>query len=97
MERTPKSITITLPDGVEQYEQDIRRFVDAMCYKLGVHAKKGRWEDLPIESALELMKGEVTELEQAIDGNNTIEVLLESADVANFAMIIASIFVERGK
>lgn len=97
MERTPKSITITLPDGVEQYEQDIRRFVDAMCYKLGVHASKGRWEDLPIDRAVGLMEMEITELRDAIDGNNTIEVLLESADVANFAMIIASIFVERGK
>lgn len=92
-----KQITITLPDAVDIYEQDIRRFVDAMVYKLGVHSSKGRWEDLPVNKAFDLLVGELKELKEAIGGKNLIEILLESADVANFALIIASIAIERGE
>lgn len=90
-------ITFNLPPEVEQYEHDIRRFVDAMVYKLKVHSKKGRWEDLPSIQALSLLKQEVEELEKAMAEGNMIETMLEAADVANFALIIASIAVERGK
>lgn len=90
-------ITFTLPPEVEQYEHDIRRFVDAMVYKLKVHSKKGRWEDLPATAALELLAGEVTELTKAMVEGNMVETMLEAADVANYALIIASIAVERGK
>lgn len=93
----PASFTVSLPPEVAQYEQDLRRFVDAMVYKLQVHAKKGRWENLPIGKALELMQGEVGELTEAVERGNLVEILLESADVANFALITASIAVERGK
>lgn len=92
-----KQITFNLPPEVEQYEHDIRRFVDAMVYKLRVHAKKGRWEDLPAAKALELLNGECIELAQAMHEGNTVETMLEAADVANYALIIASIIVERGK
>lgn len=91
-----KKMIIQLPEAVAQYEHDIRRFVDAMVYKLNVHSKKGRWSDLDITKAISLMKGEVAELEEAVAGGNLIETLLESADVANFAMIIAAIAIERG-
>jgi len=91
-----KIITITIPDEVEPYEHDIRRFVDAMVYKLGVHSKKGRWENLPIAKAHGLLMGEAVELIDAIQGNNTVEILLEAADVANYAMITATIAIERG-
>lgn len=90
-------LTIKLPPEVEQYEHDIRRFVDAMVYKLKVHHRKGRWENLPVDGAISRLEGEVMELRDAVRGGNTIEVLLEAADVANYAMIVASITVERGK
>lgn len=92
-----KKLTIALPDEVEQYEHDIRRFVDAMVYKLKVHAGKGRWEDMPMTKAQALLAGETLELQQAIDGGNLVEVLLESADVANFCLIISAIAIERGE
>lgn len=91
-----KKLTITLPDEVEQYEHDIRRFVDAMVYKLKIHAKKGRWEALPMGKALALMDGEREELVNAIVGQNLIEILTEAADVANFCLIISAIAIERG-
>lgn len=46
---------------------------------------------------LPLLIGEVGELEEAVAGGNLIEILTEAADVANMAMIIASIATERGK
>lgn len=91
-----KTLTIQLPDTVEQYEHDIRRFIDAMVYKLDVHSSKGRWSDLDINKAISLMKGEIVELEEAAQIGNLIQILLESADVANFAMIAAAIAIERG-
>jgi len=92
-----RSIEVQIPEAVEPYAEDIRRFVDAMVYKLALKADKGRWEDLPIAKAHDLMLDETAELESAIHGGNLIEILLEAADVANFALIIASIAIERGK
>lgn len=92
----PKLVT-SLPEEVQQYRDDIRRFVDAMVYKLRVHHKKGRWEEMPLERALELLRGEVQELDTAVKEGNLLEILTEAADVANYAMIIASIATERGK
>lgn len=91
------SITVAIPPEVEPYADDIRRFVDAMVYKLKVHAKKGRWENLPIRKAMSLLLGETVELENAIHGGNSVEVLTEAADVANFGLIISAIAIERGK
>ena len=92
-----RSIEVQIPETVEPYAEDIRRFVDAMVYKLALKANKGRWEDLPIAKAYELMIGETEELRDAIGDGNLIEILLEAADTANFALIIASIAIERGK
>lgn len=80
-----------------QYEDDIRRFVDAMRYKLRKNAHKGRWEDTDLDEALNLLRKEVEELHGAIIGGNMIEILLEAADIANFAMIVSAIAIERGK
>ena len=79
------------------YEDDIRRFVDAMRYKLEKNRFKGRWEDLDLGDALNLLQKEVYELTVAIDKGNMIEILLEAADIANFAMIVSAIAIERGK
>lgn len=91
------AISVRIPPEVVPYVNDLRRFIDAMVYKLKVHHKKGRWEDLPIDRAQGLLQDEVRELNEAIEGGNLIEVLTEAADVANFALIIASIATERGK
>lgn len=90
-------LSFNLPAEVQPYEADIRRFVDAMIYKLKVHHKKGRWEGQDLEGMLDRLREEAGELEGAIMGRNLIEILTEAADVANFALIIASIATERGK
>lgn len=92
-----KVLTVPLPPEVEQYEADIRRFVHAMVYKLKVHHKKGRWEKWTLADVLPLLEGEFVELTEAVQGGNLIEILTEAADVANFAMIAASIATERGE
>jgi len=91
------SISVRIPAEVEPYTHDLRRFIDAMIYKLKVHSNKGKWEGLPIEKALELLQGEAAELKEAVEGGNLVEILTEAADVANYALIIASIATERGK
>lgn len=84
-------------DPLEQYEPDIRRFMEAMRYKLKLNAHKGRWETLGIKQALSRLVDEVEELDEAINKGNMVEIMLEAADVANFALIVAAIAMERGK
>lgn len=88
------SLNIRLPLECEPYKNDIRRFVNAMLYKLKINAFKGRWEQLTMSSVQAALSIEVAELNEAIEGGNTIDIMLEAADVANFALIIASMEVE---
>lgn len=88
---------IHLPLECEPYAQDIRRFMDAMVYKIKKNAHKGRWQDLSVADALDLLREEVRELEEAVKDGNRIEIELEAADVANFALIVSAIMIERGK
>lgn len=96
-EKQPLQIITMIPPECEQYAHDIRRFMDAMLYKLKKHSGKGRWHDMAVEKAMELLRGEVLELDEAIRDGNRIEIELEAADVANYAMIVAAIIIERGK
>lgn len=85
-----KKLVVSIPPEVEQYAPEIRRFVEAMVYKLGVHADKGKWENQTIESRLPKLQDEVAELREAIERGNMVEVMLEAADVANYALIISA-------
>lgn len=86
-----KTIQIVLPDNVEGLAAPLKAFVDAMVYKLAKNAHKGKWEGIPLTKALELLDGEVVELKEAFITGNTIEIMLESSDVANFALMAANI------
>lgn len=88
-------IVTTIPPEVQPYAADIARFVEAMVYKLRVHHKKGKWENMTAETALSLLRKEVDELTEAVEGGNMVETMLEAADVANFGLIIASITLEK--
>lgn len=85
-----KKLVVSIPPEVEQYAPEIRRFVEAMVYKLGVHSKKGKWENYSIADAIEKLEGEVAELKEATTRGNMVEELLEAADVANYALIISA-------
>lgn len=97
MTSASNSVVVSLPPEVMPYQQDLRRFFDAMVYKLSVHAKKGRWNGQSAESRLPKLEGEVKELRDALQRGNMVEILLEAADVANYGLIISAIAVERGK
>lgn len=75
----------------ETLHRDVQRFVDAMVYKLHKNSHKGKWENLDIEDAIRLLKEEVVELQESVKTGNFVEMLLEAADIANFAMMVASI------
>jgi NTP pyrophosphatase (non-canonical NTP hydrolase) len=89
-------VSFELHGDMEQYADDIQKFVDVMIHKLHKNTHKGRWENIHVLKAYSLMVGETDELAEALGTNNKEEVYLECADVANFAMIIASITRERG-
>lgn len=92
------SFVTTLRGDMAKYGPDIRRFIDAMIYKLERNAHKGRWEDLSLEKAFDLLKREVCELDVEVKGDrNMVRTMLEAADVANFALIVAAIVMERGR
>ena len=93
---TMGTVTIALPKELDGYEQDLRRFFDAMVFKLRKNAHKGRWESYTLEQAIGLLDVESLELRRAINLDNCVEITLEAADVANFALIISAIGIERG-
>jgi NTP pyrophosphatase (non-canonical NTP hydrolase) len=61
-----------------------------MLYKLDINSSKGRWQDIDTQASLERLMEEAIELREALQTDNTVSILLEAADVANFALIIAS-------
>ena len=80
----------------------------SMLRKLRLNAHKIHWKELPIDLLLRLMKGELSELEEAIDTYRTSTVksvdsvesilmeniLKECADIANFCMMIHDNYVK---
>lgn len=88
-------LIVNVPHTLKHVVVPLKRFIDAMVYKLHVHRSKGRWEALDLDTTLLLLEEEVTELKNAMGDGNSIDILLESADVANFAMIASSIALER--
>jgi hypothetical protein len=92
-------ITVRIPSAVASASHDIRRFIDAMMLKLEKNAHKGKWEGLSIDDAFMRLEDEITELRAEVKygPGNSMKTVLEAADVANFALIIASIAIERGK
>jgi len=84
-------INVYIPNELIPISKDLSRFWSAMVYKLRKNKHKGKWEDLNLETALTKMVDEVGELRQAMDEKSYAEILLEGADIANFAMIITSV------
>ena len=89
-------ISFYIPPEIGPLRHEFRRFVEAAIYKLRKNAHKSKWEHGDINQAFAQMQEEIEELRQAISEKNSIEILLESSDVMNFAMIIASIATEKG-
>lgn len=86
-----------MPAYKGEYEDVLRPFLDAMRHKLASskHRGKRKWQEVPLGDLLKLLKGEIVELEEAIAGGNTVEMLLEAADVGNFAMMVANVAIQQ--
>lgn len=70
--------------------KEVVEFSKQMENKLKKNDYKGGWSNLSAEYLLMLLKKEVSELEAAIQSQSDTDIISECADVANFAMMIAS-------
>lgn len=70
----------------------VDRFADALKSRLAANVHKGDWRDVSIKTLLEKLSEESSELVDAVGLDNAMEVLLEAADVAVCAMMIADIY-----
>jgi len=82
----------TVETGIERpaknlYDRELAVFVGAMRHKLLIHAGKGKWESISIDTALYKLRAEVEELAEAVKGGGFFDILLEAADVANWSLI----------
>ncbi len=77
-----------------RYDRELRMFTDAMRAKMAANVHKGRWEGIELTKALESLREEVGELEEAIERGNVTEILLEGADCGVWALIITTIAIE---
>jgi NTP pyrophosphatase (non-canonical NTP hydrolase) len=62
-----------------------------MRYKLHVNRKKGKWEGAKISDLFKLLVKEIEELHETVQDGNQIATVLEAADVANYALMIAHV------
>lgn len=90
-----KRMEVYVPDALADYERELRGFFDAMLYKLSANAHKGMWENESLSSMYQRLREELDELHESLRNANSIHVALEAADVANFALIITSLAVNR--
>lgn len=85
------SVTQIERDELEElYGIDIATFQTAMMLKLRMNMHKGHWSKVDVASLHEALKEECMELAGAIDRGSKEEVMLECADVAVYAMMIAT-------
>ena len=84
-------VILELSDEMDQYYEDIKQFLDLMVHKLHKNVHKGRWEGMDARKAFRLLLDETDELNESLREGDLENIYLECADVANFAMIIASI------
>lgn len=90
------TLSIRLPPELVKLKlgPDLIRFFDAMIYKFRRNAHKGRWEDVAIGQALVETQKEMAELAAALKSGSSAEILMEAADVANWAVMLANISLE---
>lgn len=70
--------------------ESVQWFAEQMEARLKANDHKGGWERDLLSRLFDRLCEEAVELEQAIEGNATVDqIAREAADVANFAMMIA--------
>jgi NTP pyrophosphatase (non-canonical NTP hydrolase) len=82
-------IKVHLPDDIEHYEPELRKFFELMVQKLYVNRFKGWGENVTLELCHRLLIEEVEELAKAIKTEGQFQSLIECADIANISVITA--------
>lgn len=76
-----------------EVRDEVKRFSQIMEQKLQMNDHKGGWDDMSVKDLVNRLCQEVLELDRAITmGEDKKNIVFESADVANFAMMVASKF-----
>ena len=88
------TLQVYMPPEIGELRHELRRFIEATFYKLRRNAHKKAWDKVDLPKLFKLLRDEVDELEQAVAEKNSIEILLEGADISNFAMFIAAAAME---
>jgi len=91
----PRSVEVQPRIEATNYDKEIKQLTDAMRYKLKKNAHKGRWEDLGLSDVIKRLREETDELEEAALSGSEIEIILEAADVANFALMVVNIAMKK--
>lgn len=92
-------ITIPVPAEMAEYEDDLRYFFETMVRKLFTNRAKGFNKSFDMNALIGGMRGEILEIEKALDEEGQFDVAVEAADAANFAFLIglASLHMTRGQ
>lgn len=83
-------IEITIPEEMEPFADDLQFFVTMMVKKLNVNRHKGFGEGATYPELWDCLNEEVLELNDAYRVEGQFDVVLEAADVANFAFLLAN-------
>lgn len=75
--------------GGTDFEPALLMFTSAMRYKLRANRHKGTWERNTVADLMQKLEEEIVELREAIESGSPVDILMESADVANFSMMVA--------
>lgn len=87
-------IEINVPSEMGEYEDDLRFFFEVMVEKLHENAHKGKWEYSDLAEVVRKMQEEMQELQDAMIDGDVDGVVSESADLANFALILAMVCIK---
>ena len=80
---------ITLPEGIEHYEPELRFFFDLMIRKLHICRDKGFAENCTVTQMFLMLNDELDELETSLADESQFQSALECVDVANQAWLLA--------
>ena len=72
------------------YKTELEEFNVHMKAKLLTHKNKGGFERLGIDELLKMLHGEIRELKTSLEERDHANTIRECADVANYAMFIAT-------
>jgi hypothetical protein len=82
-------IAIATPPSLQKYRSHLRSFFEGMVRKLDLNSHKNTPDKEQIETMLELLRAELTELEDQLKENRlSPNSLVETQDAANYAFLI---------